>query len=317
MTEQKKIDLIFVASIGRSGTTLLESMLGAHSDMVTTGEVQIWPHEIRQGGVLPCGSGHFVTDDPFWLEMKCRVDPFLQPEPRIDFFREKHNAGRTLRLSRLGDFGKNDLPPEVAPQMQQYGQNNYDLFSTFLDLVEEHIGRRPTWVVDASKDAYRLLWFIRSGLFNVKVLHMVKNPRGFIYSVTKQWQRSEDPFRTQKRLYYSARQSLAWVVQNYLFSKIAENHLGPEDYMLIQYEELASDPKDTFRRVCDRVGCAFEESAVTDFRNGSPFTIAGNPMRQESRPIQLDEKWKTQLPQTSRWIAELITTGNRSRYGYQ
>ena len=162
-------------------------MFGAHSLIETTGEVQIWPHEIMESGVLPVGSGLMVDKDPFWIEMKKKLDPFKQPYPQIHHFREKHQAGRTLRLDRLGDFSRSPFPPDVAMLAQQYAENNYELFTAFMDVVEEISGTRPRWLVDASKDAYRLLWLLKSGLFNFHVIHLVKSPRGFVYSVTKQF----------------------------------------------------------------------------------------------------------------------------------
>jgi len=246
-----------------------------------------------------------------------RVDPMSQPHPQIHFFREKHNAGKTLRKERLREFAKGSIGEHAQRMIWQYSYNNYVLFSTFLALVEETVGRRPEWVVDASKDPYRLLWFIRSGLFNIKVFHLVKNPNGFAYSVTKEWLESKDPMRDVKRLYYTGRQSLAWVIQNHLFSQVAKNHLSPSDYLLIQYEQLASDPNGTFRQVCDVIGCPFEEKAIERFREGSQFAIAGNPMRYDTRGIFLDEKWKTRLPLSSRRVARIVTSINRTRFGYR
>lgn len=313
---RKKINLIYIASIGRSGTTLLDSMLGAHSHIATVGEFEIWPHEIRQGGVRPCSCGEHVHDCPFWTAVRARIDPMTQPEPRLDAFREKHNAGKTLRPERLADFRPEPLAADVAPLVRQYAENNYTLYQAILDVTEEQTGTRPSWIADSSKDVYRMLWLMRSGLFNIKVLHMVKDPHGFVYSVTKQWLDSADPLRHQKRLYYSARQSLAWVVRNRLFSRVARHHLSPKDYLLIRYEDLASAPHATFQTVCDRIGIPYEEAAVDNFREGSQHTIAGNPMRYETRGIQLDERWKTRLPASSRRVTELITTGTRGQYGY-
>jgi len=310
------INLLYVASIGRSGTTLFESMLGAHPALETCGELHLWPHEIRMGGVRPCGSGLMVQDCPFWSEMRRRVDPLTQPGPKLDYFREHHDGGRTLRVSRLPDFRPGPLPDDVRALVDAYGRNNHAIFSTFQDLVEETTGRRPGWVVDASKDPYRLLWLQRSGLFRIKVVHMVKNPYGFAYSVTKDWIREASWTAHVPRYYYTARQSMAWVVQNRLFDRVARHHLAPEDYLLMQYEALASRPHETFKAACDHVGVDYVEEAVTDFRSGSRFTIAGNPMRYEDRPIQLDEKWKTRLPASSRFISRSITGATRTRYGY-
>lgn len=311
-----RINLLYVASIGRSGTTLLESMLGAHPALATCGELHLWPHEIRMGGVRPCGSGQYVQDCPFWTEMRRRVDPLAQPSPQLDHFREHHDGGRTLRVARLSDVRPGPLSPPVADQVRTYGQNNYAIFSAFQQLVEEITGRRPEWIVDASKDPYRLLWLLRSGLFNVKVVHMVKDPRGFAYSVTKDWVDASSLRGHASRYYRTARQSLAWVVQNQLLDRIRTHHLSPENYQLLRYETLASAPHDSFRAVCEFIGVEYRASAVTDFRSGSQFTIAGNPMRYENRPIQLDEKWKSRLPRSSQLIARTITGLNRHRFGY-
>jgi len=316
MRKKKKdrINLIYIASIGRSGTTLFESMLGAHSDIVTAGEVQLWSHEILDGGVLPTGSGQYVQDCAFWQTMRRRVSPLKQPEPQIHYFREKHTAGKTLRLERWREFGTTLPSSPTRSDIDQYGKNNYELFSSFIKLVEEHTGEKPTWVVDASKDPYRLLWLLRSGYFNIKVFQMVKDPRGFVFSVTKRWIREH---KNVRRLYYTARQALAWSVRNHLYNKLSKHHIAESDFMLIQYEDLASRPKHVYREACKVIGCEYQPEAVDNFRKGSPFAIAGNPMRHDDRPIELDERWKRDLPYSSQLLAQLITSINKHTFGYE
>jgi hypothetical protein len=310
------INLVYIASIGRSGTTLLESMLGAHSELATMGELHIWPHEITAGGVRPCSCGAYVEDCPFWSEVRRRVDPLKQVGPGVHFFREKHNAGRTLRLDRLKGF-KGAITRGEQEDIAAYGRNNKAIFEAYLEVLEEQGGGQPQWLVDASKDPYRLLWLAQSGLFNVKVIHLVKNPRAFVYSVTKEWIHSNAGAAAPKRLYYTARQSVAWTIQNHLISKVAQNVLPPEDYMLVRYETLASEPEAVFKQICAFIGCSYEPAAVKNFRSGSVHTIAGNPMRYETKDIVLDERWKRNLPYSSRKLAEIVTSVAMSRYGYR
>lgn len=317
MNDSAKINLIYIASIGRSGSTLLESMLGAHSRIATMGELHIWPHELRQNGVRPCSCGEYVQTCPFWSEMRRRVDPLKQEGPGLDYFREKHNAGHTLRLRRLGGFrtGK-PMSAEEAADIERYGKNNDEVFRAFLDVSEEMLGDRPEWIVDASKDPYRLLWLHLSGLFNIKVIHLVKNPRAFVYSVTKDLIGESGGVAASRRQYFTARQSVAWSIQNRLFSKLGEVAFDSASYMLVNYETLATEPKKTFEKVCRLIGCEYEEQAVDNFRSGSVHTIAGNPMRYESKGIVLDEKWKMKLPASSRKLTEILTSRIMTRYGY-
>lgn len=315
MEQQPKINLIYIGSIGHSGSTLLESILGAHSNMVTSGEIHMWPHEIMQGGVKPCICGESVLECPVWSEVRKRANPLSQPKPQIHEFREQWDAGHTVRLDRLKDFNKGELSAELTEQVNTYGQNNYNVFNAFLNVMRETYGTDLNWVIDASKDPYRLLWLARSQSFNIKVLHVVKKPPSFAYSMVKRLPK-EDANLIHKRFYETSRQSLKWSIENYLITKAAANHLAPDDYKLVNYEELASDPMGAFKDICAAIGCEFEEQAVTNFRQGSQHTIAGNPMRYEGKGIVLDEKWKTNLPSYLRITSEVLTSMNRSVYGY-
>lgn len=312
MEYQPKINLIYIASIGRSGSTLLESMLGAHSRIATCGEIHIWPHEIVQGGVRPCSCGQSVLECSFWTEMRQRVDPLQQQHPQIHFFREKHNAGKTLRLERLQEFSKKNLLPQTAEKIERFGQNNHDVLRSFLDLMQTRLEHDIEWIVDSSKDPYRLLWLIRSNLFNIKVLHVIKNPHAFIYSVTRNVQKD---FFTHLKT--AAKQSAKWSIENYLISQLAQHHLAASDYLLVNYEKLAAYPTDTLRNICQTIGCDFEEQMICNFRQGSVHTIAGNPMRYEKRGIVLDERWKTSLSTSRRTVTESFTWMNRANYGYR
>ena len=312
--------LIYIASIGRSGSTLLESMLGAHSQIATAGELHIWPQELRRNGVQPCGCGQEVTACPFWNEVRNQADPLRQAGPGLDFFREAHNHGRTLRPRRLAAFGAapTDSLQDQA-QIKVYGENNAAILEAFSNVTEAESGIRPQWIVDASKDPYRLAWLARSGLFQLKVIHLVKNPRGFAYSVTKSHIHGENgrsPSPAAVRLYYTARQMAAWTIQNRLFGKLAKHVLPRENYLLLQYETMASEPNETFRLVCEYIGVPYEAEAVESFRRGSLHTIAGNPMRYERRGIVLDERWKAQLPPSSRRVAGIIGGWTERDYGY-
>lgn len=316
METSSKINLIYIASIGRSGSTLLESILGAHSQISTCGELHIWPHEIELSGVRPCSCGRSVLECSFWSEMNRRVDPIHQPQPQIHFFRERHNAGKTLRFKQIKFFKTDSTSLSNDEKIKKYGENNEEVFSEFMKLTYETEGYYPTWIVDASKDPYRLLWLIRSKRFNIKVLHIVKNPSAFIYSVTKGLMNDRSISGFKHLFYDTARQSIKWSIENYLISKIAQDYLKDDDYLLINYEILASKPLETFKTICNTVGCPFEENAVIDFRKGSLHTIAGNPMRYEKKGIVLDEKWKIKLPKLNIFLVKALTQLNSSKYGY-
>ena len=302
-----KIDLIYIASTGRSGSTLLESILGAHSQMATAGEIHVWSRNIIEGGSIPCGCGKPVPECSFWQQMERRVEPLQQPKPQIDFFRDKYNAGKTLRLSRLPEFFLDRQSASLQQQIDIYGQNNQQFFTAFNELIESEKGTKPTWIVDSSKDPYRLLWLLNSGLFNIKVLQVVKDPRAFVYSMSKDLLKQNRAGIKVQLLHRTVMKSLSWIVQNSLFKQIANKYVDSADYIFVPYEKLASAPQQTLREICTTIGCEYEEQAIANFRNNNMHTIAGNPMRFREGGIVLDETWKLSLPTKYRKLTEMIT----------
>lgn len=283
-----RLPLVYVASIGRSGSTLLELLLDAHPRLTTTGELHLWPHELRGEHRLPCACGLPVPDCPFWTELRRREDPLLAPEPRIDAFRESYLGGRTLRLPMLGQF----RPAARLPrQAAVYGENSARVFRAFADVAEEWTGERPGWLVDASKDPYRLLWLLRSGRFDVTVLHVVRDPRGFVNSESK-----NDGARGPALRALAVRKAGAWAVQNELIRRAASAAGPGARYLAVPYERLASDPVRMLREVWAAIGCEPDDSVVDRFRERRFHAMGGNPMRHDDRGIRLDEAWRRSLP---------------------
>jgi hypothetical protein len=317
MKTQLGINLIYIASTGRSGSTILEMILGAHPQIATSGEIQVWPHEILENGVQNCGCGKPIPVCPFWMDMYERAKPLQQAAPQIHFFREKHYAGRTLRWRRLWELYSGQLSEKVITMIETYGKNNHQIFSVFHDLVQERRGARPQWVVDASKDPYRLLWLLQSKLFNIKVLHIIKDPRSFVYSMTKDLLASNSKALQGNLLLRIVAKSLTWMIQNCLISQVTQSYLSPADYLIVHYEEFASRPREILNEIFKLIGYDFEEGSLSHFREITMHTIAGNPgARFQRRKIDLDDAWKILLPYSCQKLIEIITWPVKTRYEY-
>lgn len=292
--------LVYIASIGRSGSTLLELLLGAHPDMATLGELHLWPHEIAHGASrLPCGCGLPLETCPFWQEMRRREDPLTASPPRLDAFREHLDHGQALRLGRLRDFRAG---PGSSVAIDSYGHNTQRVMQAFADLTEEWTGRRPGWLIDASKDVYRLNWLIRSGLFDLTILNIVRDPRGFVHSERK----NVGEVNGLRLLRLAARKSVAWRLQNLLVQRSIAL-LPPGRHHSIRYEELASEPGRVVAEVQALLGCSPDPSVIDTFRERRFHAVGGNPMRHRGGGIALDERWRTDLAPSAQRVTKLLT----------
>lgn len=315
--QSSKPNVIYLAGTGRCGSTLLDMLLNTHPDVVTAGEIQIWPHELLLGGKQDCGCGKTIPDCPFWQEMLKAMNPLEQVSPQIHHFREAHNAGSNLRWPHIQYIRKGQVPAEVQTQAEVYGSNNQELFNTYTATWTKMYGQPPQWIVDASKDPYRLYWLAISGKINLKVLHIIRYPQSYTYSMTKGLVHGNDAGRLLKLPFVVIRKALGWIINNRTIEMIGERFVGRENYCLVRYEDLAREPDRTMDELGAFIGLSAFPQASAAFRATEMHTISGNPMRLENKKVQLDEKWKKNLPGLYQQLVGWITAPYVRHFGYK
>jgi hypothetical protein len=280
-----KLQLLYIASSGRSGSTILELLLGAHSSFWTLGEFFVLPWELR-APKKPCGCGSAVAECAFWQPIVKEHRSILR-HGSIDRFRESYWAGRSLRPGEIPFLITNSARSRTRREaaIKQYGEHNLRVLQSVLERARTVKGRQVSWLVDASKSVYRLHWLRASDLFDVRVIHLIKDPRAFVYSTCK----NQGGWSRAARL---SRATLRWNFENYLFHRLLDGHFRPKNVFRLRYEELASDSESVLNHVCHWLGVPLEEKLTTRFRSEN-HGIAGNPARFERTGIRLDEEWRT------------------------
>jgi hypothetical protein len=196
-------------------------------------------------------------------------------------------------------IGKLALPEKRIEWNQSYAKLNQRWLHAIYSRVR--IERKPDVIslIDSSKDLYRCNALIASGVFRVHVIHLVKDPRAFVYSMI----RHENVNAWTQTL----RKTLRWHVENALAERVYRGLLPSERYMKVYYEDLAGKPEETLEKIWHLLRIDSHPEAVHQFRSYTKHDISGNPMKFEDRPITLDEKWKTQMPWLSKWFVNFAT----------
>lgn len=298
--------LLYIVGLSRSGSTLLELAMAAHDSVETVGELQVWPHEITEpGGVLPCGCGRAVPECEFWTGVRERVDPLRQPPPRLDHFRETHQWGYTNRPGIFAQFGRAPLSSDRRLEVERYGENTAEIVEAAADQYMAMSGERPRVIVDASKDPYRALWLARSDRVDLRVVHLIRDPRGAVHSLTKHC------VDRRERIVMAARRALAWDVENLLAQKVLSNHVHSDHGLSVHYEDLVDDPVAVLSRVAEMCGAKADPGAPERAASVAVHSVAGNPMRQQRRPISHDLSWQTDMDPSVRSMVSVMTRPTR------
>jgi hypothetical protein len=303
-----KLKLLYIASNGRSGSTVLEMLLNVSPHLFTIGEFHVLPWEVRRN--QSCGCGAEITGCELWGPI-IREHKSTLLDGTIDRFRKAHNADRMLRPAELPALVSGRLRDgsKRFNEVRRYADDN----ETFLNAVSaraKHLEKpNLVWLVDASKSPYRLLWLAASQQFELKVIHLVKDPRAFAYSLSKH-------SSGMSRIYSVTRAAARWQLENRLFEMLSKRYLSRGQFMRVQYEQLAGQTEETLSELAGWLGILPWSGATNEFRSKN-HGVAGNPARFESRGIELDEKWRRELPAKLQRLAFRCGWQLTSRYGYR
>jgi hypothetical protein len=76
---------------------------------------------------------------------------------------------------------------------------------------------------------------------------------------------------------------------------VFQKHLTKDQWLLVHYENFATDPARELRRICDFLGIGFEESMLA-FAETEQHIANGNNMRfNRNSTVRLDERWREDL----------------------
>lgn len=273
------LTVLYIAGYGRSGSTVLDVLLGSHDQAVSVGEL-VYLGEEWQHGERTCACGREYKHCPFW------EDVFSSSEEANEWKRLARRIESRGRLLSLVSGAISDRDRDA------YRGRARALFSRIAKRG------RASVVVDSSKSARHAagrFWALHNvaGL-DVRVLHLVRDGRDVLRSVIEKgsnW--AVEGYRDKKR-FLGARTITGWVLANSL-AWMCGKALGKDRYLRIRFEDLLSDPAPVLEQIGNFVGMDLS-SVVRRAASGRTFSVGhnvgGNRIRHKDE-IRLRRKSKT------------------------
>ncbi|MCI0692988.1 sulfotransferase [candidate division KSB1 bacterium] len=296
---REKIDLIYVAGCGRSGSTLLDAVLGAHPAVVSVGEA--WYHARWQANNFACTCGAPFNACEFWQAVAAKLRQWKTAVAITPVTRHREKLLSVLQLYT-------GAPLLSAERVNRYGRASYQLFKA----VQRVAGK--TVVLDSSKNPLRLLYLCLSGYFNVKIIHLVRDGRAYVNSTSKRvqmpaqegWISPQNVWRTTGR----------WILTNSLSRRVCAE-LPDIPSCLIKYEEFSAAPEAATRRLCEFLQLEYGP-AMLEGAGAAAHNISGSRWRyQARRAIRLDEAWRQELAPRRLLVFSLLGGWLNRQFGYQ
>lgn len=307
MRDIDKVDLIYIASTGRSGSTLLEILLGSFDNVWTMGEVYVLPWEIQKEKGT-CGCGEELNDCGFWAPIISQFKNILELNGYIHRFRDDYSTSKFFRFRELINilFRVSISDKQV---LSDFCSANRTLFSAVKRGGSAYRNTKISYLVDSSKIFYRLFWLLHCESISTKVIHIVKDPRSFVYSKIKTDNRRLEKLRRAFRM------SVRYVIENHLIERIVRN-IPKENTLFVRYEDLAAHPEKKLEEIARWLNLKYQPDVITGFRSKENHGIAGNIMRHRMEGICLDEKWRQNLGTILRRLVTVVTYFSARKYSY-
>ena len=325
MADRGRQRVLFTGGLGRSGSTLVEKLINELPSTFSVGEtVHLWERGVRDHE--RCGCGDAFADCRHWDAVgreafggwdRVDVDRMIDLRWSEDRSRRLPQIFQAVRTGKLSDAQREYLD----------GMRSVLVASATVAAAERSTASAPVSaddviVLDSSKHLSTAALLACDPALDVRVLHLLRDPRGVAYSWMKTVERPETDGEIMPQ--YSAKRTAGrWVTDNLGFSSLAR--LGVPT-LQVRYEDILAAPQERLVEIARFAGAIDDTTTALDFIEGntahlstSMHSIAGNPLRfgGDDVTLRLDDAWKTELPAKDRRTVELITRPVLQRFGYQ
>ena len=308
----RPVRVLYIMGAGRSGSTLLDSVLANHPDAVGGGEL-VNLHSAGWSSNEVCACGKLGTECDFWTRVRsawqrrvpdATVASYIALQKRFEF---PHWFGliQFARLARQRFF------PSLT--FKTYLRQTEALYQAMAEVSGRSI------VVDSSKTPIRAAVLSRIQGLDLRLIHLVRDARAVAWSRRKSLA-ADQAAGVQTTIkprpsWYSAGY---WALINLLSMMV--RLLSGGRSLRMRYEDFVTEPK----RELERLGvlCDLDFTSTTNaLLHGDPIRvehpIAGNRMRMGgSVRLKPDWEWRDRLPNHEQAICWLCAGWMLWLFGY-
>ncbi len=304
--------LVYIGGSARSGSTLLERMIGAIPGYWPVGELAfIWERCLKRND--RCGCGARFHDCAFWTRVGevgfggwSRVDAGEAARLRAAVDRHRHLD----RISGLRDPGK------LAAALTAYTSLTERLYRAVCEVSGAAV------IVDSSKQAAYALLLRDVPSVDVRLVHLVRRSHGVAHSWSRRVRKPAVGDGTGLMSVHSPAWAVGlWIADNLLYDVIARRMRWA---IRVRYEDVIDSPRTELLRIVADLGLPAADLTLSFLGEASaelPVThaLSGNPMRFQHGRIALsaDHEWSTSMSRRRRAVISAATWPLLKHYGYQ
>ncbi|HRD62590.1 sulfotransferase [uncultured Nocardioides sp.] len=312
------VKVLYIAGVGRSGSTLLERVLGAVPGFVNAGEVNaIFSRVASQD--QRCGCGEAFSECPFWTAVGAEAfgEAFGGAFGGWDEVTARMSAlqPRLIRQRQVPRLATGALGTAYGLELAEYLDVHHRLYQAIASVSGAEV------VVDASKSTAQLFALRRIDGLDLRVVNLVRDSRG----VANSWNKSgivkpQSQEGAHMGTYAPHRLAVLWSA---LQLECTALRAAAPHSTRVRYEDLVAKPRPTVERALTELGLPPKAGDLAHVGEnsvelGASHGVAGSRTRFTHGRIelQLDDAWRSTLPAGARRVVTAVTLPQLVGYGY-
>ncbi|MEM1168432.1 MAG: sulfotransferase [Cyanobacteria bacterium P01_H01_bin.35] len=238
---------LFLVGCPRSGTTLLQSMLAAHPQILSFPETKFFWY------LIP------LYKERWRRKLKMVSQDF---KPRLkEFFVEEINQGELLKKFSKFNFLRS-----------QYTRQ-------FINILDElTVSQGKTIWLEKTPEHLLYIDYIEKNVPGVKFIHLLRNGTDVVASLHEVTQKYPEPWGGDCW-------DLNLCIRRWVEAvEISRQHIHKSNHILVRYEDVVTNTEAELVKLCQFIGINFTDSMLENYRNASEkLTLenAGRTVKQE------------------------------------
>ena len=338
MHTETPVRVLAITGLERSGSTILDIVLGSHPDIESVGEVANltvngWISRESLHGIAlknlrvpicTCGKRLDVlyvdTPDeacPFWTSVRREWVERTDPDRLKSYSELRLNFERTRPAFLLQQYLR--LLHERRRRSASF-RSYAGLTRAFFESIRA-VSRKPV-IVDSTKSPVRTFALGMIPGIDLYVVHLVRDGRGVVASLRKTFEKDIQAGIMWDHKGRPMWKAIArWIAMN-LAAEWVCTQLGPKRTIRLRHEDLVADPRGALERIGSLV--ELDLTSVADaISSGEPMqaghNVGGNRTKKSGiitlRPDA--QEWRTALSPTEQRLSWVLMGWLMRRYGYK
>jgi len=304
----QKLRVILVSGCSRSGTTVLDNILGQSAGFFSGGElVDFW--HVAQDRERVCVCGTRLRQCDIWKGVFRRLDDDVFLSALV---KEKvRDHYQYLRLRNLWRLATRKGRKRFLQLASERTRETLELYH----VISEESGART--IVDSSKSVERAYLLTQNPDLDTYVIHLVRDARAVAFSGRR---KKPDPSvpNSYMQTYVPASSALRWI----LSQQVERLCNIPGRYLMMRYEDFIASPDRELQRIFTMIGEPAERRPKIMNHTiclNRIHSINGNASRFRKGPVilQLDDEWRSAMSVLDRATVSALTWPLLRHYGYE